>query len=239
MQQNINEKLRQLSELKPENSEFRQWLADSNLWSWLYSQFRIQGQNISKAAVVDLVNGTIREDVPLSCYGFVQGFKEMHTDMKSDLDMGITPNLKQFKRWAALACPDAKWRRNNPVVFEYALIPCHFNSIDDELEAAFRQYVTSRLPGTVAAAKLFLDIVKVFPIEEESVDMAMAVLLYCIESMGLPVPELSVTEEEFGKMISVYMDHEDYLPFADMLQRSLYNRLDAVVMIARQVKENE
>lgn len=239
MEQEIFQKLNELKAINLENAEFKQWLGNSNMWGWLYSQFKIQGQAISKPAVVDLLAGTIREDVPLSCYGFVQGFREMHKDMQSDIAMNTSPNTKQFKRWAGMLCPDANPRKTNPVVFEYGLIPCHFNSIDSELDAAFKKYTMSKLPGITSACILFLDVIKVYPFDEETIDMAMSVLLYCIESMGIPVPELSVGEEEFGKMISLYMDHEDYLPFTQMLQRCIYNRLDAVIMLAKQAKENE
>lgn len=239
MESEIFQKLDELKAMDPQNPEFKQWLKNSNLWGWLYSQFKVQGQAISKPAVVDLLAGNIREDVPLSCYGFVQGFKDMHKDMQSDIAMNTSPNPKQFRRWTQMLCPEAEQRKTNPVVFEYGLIPCHFNSIDSELDAAFKKYNTSKLSDITAACVLFLDIIRIYPFDDETVDMAMSALLYCLEGMGIPLPELSVGEDEFGRLISAYMDHGDHLPFTDMLQRCIYNRIDAVLMLAKQAREQE
>ena len=239
MEQEISSKLDELRKLLPENREFRVWLSESNLWSWLYSGFRIQGQAVSKSAVVDMYNGVIREDVPLSNYSFVQKYRALYLDMQTELSMRSAPDIKLFRRWLDMLYEGVVYRKNNPVVFEFGLIPCHFSSIEEELEKAFRAFVQSDKDPVEASAMLFLDIVKIYPFEEESIDAAMTVLLYCLEGFGFPIPELSVNEEEFGNLMRAYMDKGNAEPFCSMLERSVYNRLDAVIMLAKHTKENE
>jgi len=239
MEQQIKSKIKELNSLSISGSEFKQWLSESSLWNWVYSDFRITGQSVSKAAVADLCKGIIREDVPLSNYGYVQSCKELYLDMQSDLSMGALPDLKLFMRWMDMITDGADFRKSNPVVFEYGLIPCHFNEIKTELTEAFKRCFNSSESPITSLGKLFLDIVKIYPYDENSVDAAMVVLLYCLMRLKLPFPELSVSEGEFGELMKAYMDKGDSTPFIDMLYRCIYNRLDAVVMIAKQAKENE
>ncbi len=234
----IKSKREELAGLKNDNRELRKWVEDSNLWSWVYTMFRINGQKLSKPAVVDMLQGSIREDVPLSCYGYAQRYKQMHLDMFGDLSMQSTPSLKLFKRWTEILTGSCEFRSNNPVIYEIGLIPCHFNEIEKQLEEVFKAYASSAgTPGQ--AARLFLQIVKIYPFREDTIDMAGAVLMYCIEAAGFPVPELPVNEEEFYRLLTPYMDHDDDAPFTDMFLRSLYNRLDAIILVTKQAIENE
>jgi hypothetical protein len=238
MEQEIKSKQEELANLKTDSRELRKWVEDSNLWSWVYTVFRINGQKLSKPAVVDMLKGSIREDVPLSCYSYVQRYKQMHSDMFGELSMQSTPTLKLFKRWTEILIGSCEFRKENPVVYEIGLIPCHFNEIEEQLNEAFKTFASSG-GGPVQAAKLFLQIVKTYPFEEDTIDMAGAVLMYCIEAASLPVPELSVNEEEFYRLLMPYMNNGDAVPFTDMLLRCLYNRLDTVILVSKQAIENE
>ena len=239
MEQQIRAKYNELKAIAPAGKEFRTWLSESNLWGWLYTDYIIQGQKVSRAAVADMCSGVIRGDVPLANYAFAERCKTLHSDMQADISMHSAPSLKLFKRWMNILFDDISYRKTNPVVYEYGLIPCHFHSIDEELDRVFREYIKSEADPVDALAMLFLNVLKVYPYEEESVDAAMAVMLYCFETMEIPVPEFSANEEEFGTLVKDYMDKGQSKPFRDMFKRSVYNRLDAVVNLAKQAKEND
>ena len=56
---------------------------------------------------------------------------------------------------------------------------------------------------------------------------------------GDPVPELSVGDIEYNKMLAKYADDLDRSEFVSMLSRSVYNRLDTVLNLARQAGEKD
>lgn len=239
MEQQISAKLNELKALAPENREYKTWLAESNLWGWLYTDYKLQGQKISRAAVVDMFNGIIREDIPLANYAFAQKLKTLYSDMQAELTMRSAPSIKLFKRWMKILYGDIPYRKSNPVVFEYGLIPCHFQSIEEELDRVIKEYVQSDGSPIDDIALLFLNILKIYPYEEESVDAAMVMALYCLEGLAFPIPELAVSEEEFGELVTAYMDKGRCEAFCDMFKRCVYNRLDAVLLVAKQAKEND
>ena len=154
----VETKQKEFKENFPKNLEFKSWFSKSNLWGWIYSAFVVQGQVISKPAIVDLVEGTLRDTVPLSCYSFVSAFKSIYADMLEENMMQSSPSTKLYLRWASLlGCEE--FRKNNPVVYELGLIPCHFYSINQELDYAFKRYATSELNPLEAATILFLDLI--------------------------------------------------------------------------------
>jgi len=239
MRKLVEAKFNEYKENIPQNHDFKFWLAKSNLWGWVYSIFTVQGQVISKPCIVDMIDGTLRGEVPISCYSFVSGYKEIVADMKEEAAMQSNPSLKLFKRWAQMLGAD-EHRRSNPVVYEIGLIPCHFNSIDEELTLAFKKYSSSNLDPLEAATVLCLDIIKVYPYDEETIDMALITFMYCLTLLGYPIPELYIGEEEFNKLITPYMsDSKTYGDFYSMLLKSIYNRLDSVVIFEKQALGQE
>jgi len=223
----------------PQDQEFKACLLRSNLGGWLYSMFLVQDQKVLKDHIADLLDGKLIDDVPLSCYGFVASYKEIVADMQEEILMQTDPSLKLFKRWAGMMGL-SEYRQSNPVVYELGFIPCHFRTIDEELEIAFKKFGAEKENRLNASFILCLDIIKVYPYDEETIDMALLVLMYCLLLLGYPVPELYIGQEEFNKLITPYLsDGKDPTEFITMIERSLYNRLDALVMFEEQILGKE
>jgi len=237
MEEKIKAKLNEIRQNFPSNVQFKQWLLTSNLWNWIYSSFKCQGQNVTKSMVVDLVDGKLIDDIPLNCYSFVQGLKDVYKDMQAEINMQSDINLKLFVRWGELLGISTK-RKSNPVVYEYGIIPCHFNSIDEELALAFKKYSLSS--RTIAdAADLFLSVIRIYPYDEDSIDMAFVAISYVLMLCGYPLPELLISEGEFENMIKEYMNDNNCAAVYSLFERCVYNRLDTVLMLEKQAKEQE
>ena len=248
MYEMIRQKKAQLTEAMPSNPEFKNWIEQSDLWCWLYSMFRITGQRLSKNSVVALLAGELRDDVPLSAYAFVKNYKDVYYDMKSCLAMGADLDLRMLDRWAGMLLdkpssdPAATlYRQNNPIIYEWELIPAHFREIKDRLSSILRTASQIKDPADPLdkASYVHLEIDRLYPYGEDTAFVSGAALMYLILQLGLPVPELSVGDIEYNKMIAKYADDLDRSEFVSMLSRSVYNRLDAVLNLARQAGEKD
>jgi len=244
----ILQKKAELAANLPKNAEFRVWTEQSDMWCWLYSLFRIMGRRVSKSSVVAMLAGELRDDVPLSLYAFVKNYKDVYYDMKSSLSMHDTLDLKMLNRWAGMlldkdcSAPERSlYRTNNPIVYEWELIPSHFREIREQLTGVLRTAAQIKDPEDPVdkAAYVHLEINRLYPYGEDTIIVSSAALLYQIMELGLPVPELSVGDIEYNKMIVKYVEDQDRSAFTDMLSRSIYNRLDAVLSIARQAGERD
>ena len=248
MYEMILKKKQELLESMPKNPQFSAWLEQSDLWCWLYSVFRISGQRGSNASVVAMLAGELRDDVPLSSYAFVKNYKDVYYDMKRCIQMQATLDVRMLDRWAGMllgkdfAAPERTlYRTNNPIVYEWELIPAHFRQIREELSGILRTAAQVKDPKDPLdkAAFVHLEVDRLYPYGEDTAAVSMAALLYQILQLGLPVPELSVGDIEYNKMIAKYVEDKDRSAFTDMLERSIYNRLDAVLSLARQAGERD
>ena len=242
----ILQKKAELKAMMPDDPEFTSWLEQSDLWCWLYSLLRIMGKRVSKGSVVAILAGELRDDVPLSLYAFVKSCKDVYYDMKSSLQMQSALDVKLLNRWAGMLLdkdsvfPEATlYRSNNPIVYEWELIPAHFREIKERFAEIFKNAAQVKDPklSIEKAAYICLETNRLYPYGEDTVIASSAALLYQILEMGLPMPELPVGDVEYNKMIAKYVEDKDPSAFINMLERSIYNRLDAVISIARQAEE--
>ena len=244
----IRQKKAQLDAAMPSNPEFKSWIEQSDLWCWIYSMFRISGQRLSKSSVVAVVAGELRDDVPLSAYAFVKNYKDVYFDMKSCLAMGADLDIKMLDRWAGMLldrpCSEPAgtlYRQNNPIIYEWELIPPHFREIRERLTEILRTASQIKNPADPLdkAAYVHLEIDRLYPYGEDTAFVSGAALMYLILKLGLPVPELSVGDIEYNKMIAKYADDLDRSDFVSMLSRSVFNRLDAVLNLAKQAGDKD
>jgi len=244
----IAQKQTELARCMPKDPEFSAWLVQSDLWSWAYSFLRIQGERVSKSSVVAALSGQLKDDVPLSLYAFLSRYKGVYQDMKTSLAMGLNLDLRMLNRWAGMltgrddSVPEKTlYRSNNPIIYEWELIPVHFREIKEELSSVLRTAAAAKHPADPLdkAAYVHLEIDRLYPYGEDTALVSSAALLYELMQLGLPAPELSVGDVEYNKMIAKYAEDRNRSAFTDMLSRSVYNRLEAVLTLARQAKDAE
>ena len=242
----IKAKKAELDRLADVHPELSEWIGQSDLWCWLYSYFRINGQRISKDSVVAMTAGELKEDVSLSSYAFVKACKDVYVDMGISLAMDAAPDPKLVNRWAGMITGrgdqnpgQGLYRQNNPVVYEWDLIPVHFRTLNEELAQLFRAAASMRDPEDPLARAAFvhLELNRLYPYGEDTTAVSAAVLMYYIRQLGLPLPELSAGDVEYNGMIAEYVEKSNREPFKDMLERSVYNRLEAVLTLARQAAD--
>lgn len=247
MYEMIQQKSKELAACMPSNPQFWTWIEQSDLWCWLYSMFRVSGRKMSKNSIVAMVAGELRDDAPLSAYALVNNCKIIYSDMKSYISMQADLDVRMLNRWAGMLLdkPSADpaetlYRQNNPIIYEWELIPAHFREINAKLTELLRTAAQIKDPKDPMdkISYVHLEIDRLYPYGEDTAMVAGLALMYLILQLGLPVPELSVGDIEYNKMIAKYAEDLDREPFRDMLSRSVYNRLDVVTGLARQAGEN-
>ena len=250
MQKLIEQKLQELKANFPENPEFRSWLSKSDIWGWIHGSFRIEGRPVDRSAAVDLVEGRIREEMPLSSYAFVQNYQSVYADMKACIYMqtSLTPEL--ICRWAKMLqglsedTPDEDlYRKNRAIVYEWELIPVEEDKVRSGVKSLVKQYNRSLenpdMDPLERASIFHLQLLKLYPFGEETLTAALAVLMFSLLQQELPIPELTVDDRAYNTLVADFVDSGSAEPFTRMLERSVYNRLETVVSLAKQAKENE
>lgn len=245
----LSEKLEELKENYPQNPEFRTWIMKSDLWSWIYSLLIIQGEKVHRTAVVNLIEGKLVDELPLSSYALAQRWQDVYRDMTACIQMQTSLEPGLVLRWARMLeekysdLPDGEiLRRNTNAVYEWELIPVEESMVEAELTAAIKTYnLTPHDPEDplARAAALHLKINEIYAFGGDTVSISMAVLMFCLMELGYPLPCLSVDDREYNTMMAEYVDTKDISAFRDMLTRCAYNRLEYVCSLAKHAKEKE
>lgn len=240
MQELIDEKLKEFKALGVVNLEFRRWLDKSDLWHWLYSQLRIMGEPVSKAAVVDILDGKIVEAASIEAYNIIQGYSKAYSDMKSCASMEQNPDMKMLKRWGELILGETPpFRKGDPIVYEWNHIPPSYEGIAAETDMLLRKASAERYrtPSLRWMARLHLELCKLYSYGTSTQIMAFAVLAYCLIREDYPLPMLTVGDSEYNKMIGEYVNAGESSGFESMLERSVLNRLESVLQLSRRAAE--
>ena len=244
----INQKLKELKDIFPSNPEFRSWMQQSDLWSWIYSILRIRGEKVHKTAVVKMIQGDLSDEIPLYAYALADRFRNVYQDMTAYISMSTDLELRMVCRWAKmllgmdLSVPDSEvFRKNCNVVYEWELIPEPEDRVPEDFAAILKRYKLAGLSADplARAAELHLEMNRLYPFGDETTLFSMAVLMFSLLELGYPLPQLSVADREYNMLMADYVEKRDPRPFKEMLERSVYNRLDAVVTLARQAAETE
>ena len=243
----INKKLAELKSIFPQNPEFRSWMQQSDQWSWVYSILRIRGEKVHKTSVVNMIQGSLNEDLTLSAYVLADHFKTVYHDMIGYIGMSTELEPKMVFRWAKMILdldqsePDeAVFRTNRTVVYEWDLIPEPEESVEEKFKALMKEYKTSVLDKDDPlrnAVWLHMEMNRLYPFGDNTTFISMVVLMFSLLELGYPLPQLSLDDREYNGIMAEYIENGNIDKFKDILEKSIYNRLDAVVSLAHQANE--
>ena len=248
MTEAISEKLAELKARRPADPEFKKWMEQSDLWCWMYSLYRVTGRRIAKSSVAAVLEGEFRDNIALADYAFAGGCRDVYADMRGYLSMDSDLDMRMLSRWAGmLTSPEGPrqegtlYRLNNPIVYEWELIPPHFKEAGSMADGLLRslQPVGRQKDPIDAAARLHLELNRMNLFGEDTILLSLAALFYLLLKMGIPFPELSATDTEYNKMTAQYLDTRDSTAFTDMLKRSIFNRLDSILDLLKQAEPGE
>lgn len=246
MYQKIAERLTELQNGMPENPQFAEWIEQSNMWSWVYSMFRISAVSISRSCVVDMLAGNVRENVSLRAHAFAQDCRRIYGEMRNFCDKKKPVDIGMIEHWAAVFANSGKdirsedlYRTNNPIIYEWGIIPEHFSSLQVDLEIMLKWYSLDTDPANPIrdAVRLHLELNKMYPFGANTFFVSMALLMYSLMLLGIPLPELEADDVIYNHLMTDYISDGNEGPFLEMLEKSILNRLDSIIDLEKQAAE--
>lgn len=228
MNEVLETKLKEYKSSNFENKDFKAWLKESNVWMSEYSCLRIKGIEMDKKELVDVVEGKIKEDLPIDLYGFVHRFIDVYKEMQASIGMLETMNENLFNKFYDLLIEGDGYRKDNPVIYKWNYIAPHFNDIRKNLNALFK--TINQIDNPVRRAiRVHEGILAIFPFNTDTEVMASVAFFYELMAAGIPLPSFTVDSFEYNDLVSKYLN-DGSKDLSEMFERSLINRLDSVLM---------
>ncbi len=235
MNEVLNKKLKEYKLSKFDNKDFKAWVRDSNIWMAEYSCLRVKGIEMDKKELVDVVEGKIMEDLPVEIYNFVHSFIDVIKDMQARIGMMESMNEFLFQKYYEMLFDGADYRRDNPVIYKWNYIAPHFNEISQSLNSLFKE-INKMIDPVERAIRVHEGILAIFPYNTDTEVMACIAFYYELMADSIPLPSLTVDSFEYNDLVAKYLN-EGARDLAEMLERSLINRLDSVLVFGHESKE--
>jgi len=235
MNEILETKLKEYASYNFENKDFKIWLRDSNLWMALYSILRIRGVEMDKKELVEVLDGKLVEDIPLDVYGFIHRFKDLYKEMNASIGMQESMNEKLFSKFYSIIFDGDGYRKDNPIIYKWGYIAPHFSEIKESLATSFRN--VSRIANPVErACMMHNEINAIYPYGTDSAAMAIVCLVYVLLEAGIPIPSITVDDEDYNKLVTDYFDKKTD-DINEMFERSILNRLESVILLGKESLE--
>ncbi|MBQ3921559.1 MAG: hypothetical protein II689_04895 [Firmicutes bacterium] len=213
----------------------KKWLEESNVWYRLYSDLKLTGEQVHKKEIVDILAGTLLEDVPLELYGFIHNYNSVFRDMVSASEMESTLNTKLLEQWHDKISGDGL-RNTTRAIYEWSYVPPHFSEIPELLGKLFRTASRLDIDPVGLAVYIYTGLLEICPYRDDTVIMAGIAFSYVLISNGIPVCGFELSEQEYNKMVADLLATHDNSAFRDMVERNIYNRIEVALQYALQAK---
>ena len=218
-----------------ENKEFKAWLRESDLWMAEYTCLRIQGIEMDKKELVDVVEGKLMTDIPLDIYGFVHKLRDVYKEMKAHLGMLESMSEPLFNKFYEMLIEGDGYRKDNPVIYKWGYIAPHFNDVRGDLSMLFKQLEKVEDPIR-RALDAHTGVLTIYPYDKGTEIMACLAMFYELMRSNVPLPSFSVDDIDYNKLVAAYLK-DGSADLEDMIIRSLINRIDSVMMFGAESKE--
>ena len=214
-------------------------ISEMNLEDMIFTTLRLSGSPLSRENVGDMLKGNVVREATVHEHVMLERYRRLQEEMTDLSEMKSSLNLRTLLRLYSILTEKGSenaYRKDNPVIYELSYTPPHFLDVPEQMDILMKWMARENddeFGGNelLKAAHFHCRLIEIFPFEEVSSEMARIGLYYYMMSKGYPVFTFNFSESEYNRAIEVYLKKEDIGPLYSGLERSLFNKLDMMVMM--------
>ncbi len=238
MYREIRRKKALLESRAPFKAEVAAEISKMNLEDMVYTSLRLSGSALSREKIKSMLNGNIIREASISEHMALERYRSLQEEMANQIEMGSSLNLRTLLLLYSIIT-DSKgedaYRKNDPFIHELSYTPPHYWDVPEQMDILMKwmsrddeEFAGKEL---MKAAYFHNRLVEIYPFREKNREIARVGLYYYIMSKGYPVFNFNFSEIEYNKAIEAYLKKEDIGPLYSGVERSLFNKLDMMLMM--------
>ena len=240
MYQDILKMKQLLDSRKPYDTDIRKQLKNDELCDLVYTALHLDGSVFSKEQIGDILQGNAMgavKEATIQDHMAVEHHVDVFAHIADLLAMDTDIDLRVLEELNDILCGSEGpiWRSSNPILYTYDYLPPYYNEVNEKVSQLIRWYYQAEdeTQGNhvLRAALLHNKIIELYPFAYANEATARVLMYFSLMRLGYPIFELRVNEQEYNDAIIEYLKHKNVEPFYKILERSLYNRLNAIVQI--------
>lgn len=213
-------------------------MEELNLVDWIHTSMYLDGSAITRQGVQRILKGDFLVDVTVEDHLSVGNYKKTIKMAYDMADMGIDLNERYiFKLYEAFAEPQLlSYRKNNPVLIAFDYNPPHPQEIEEQMDILIHWLRTDDCDNNPIRKAVYLHnkFIEIYPFEFYSEAMARILLNYELIQNDFPPVALNLSDQSYHRAIIDYLKKEDISLIYDIVERSLYNKLEMMLQITNE-----
>ncbi len=232
----LKEKLLAFRNMGPLSPELDAYLKAQNELDWMFSAMRVSGSVLSRDDIAAVLDGEVVTKATIGDYQDLNAFRSAirwaydALDMQTDIDLRFITGFNDRLRGE-----EVPFRKTNPVLHTFGINPIFPSDIRDELVRMTRALSDGTCGETPSeqAAFIVTETIRIYPYAEGSEKLALCLAYYHLLRAGIPPVSLGASEQEFNTAVAEAFASGDRSHLVRIFDRSIYNKLDAVLTLGK------
>lgn len=222
-----------MDSLKPFSDGFKAIYENLNLLDFAYMNLKLDGSNLTKEGVNEIIKGEVIDHVSLMEHQEVVHHKEILKTMNDMLQMDMELDEKQITRLykSLTGKENISFRSDTSILYHLDYMPSAAATIEDELKDVFIQVFKIDYKGDFIkrAISIHNRIVKVYPFKDENECLARIAMEYELMRNGMPVIPFELSESDYNCMLGEYLSTGEEDPLYENLMFSAVSKLNILI----------
>lgn len=228
----LNERLKNKPEMKRKITAISklQWIESSYDFDTAYTRLN---EPLSAEEIQVIIKGEYLESRTVRDHTMINNYYDMVklvygvSPLKNKTDLQLTEEINRTLSRDDMRMENKDcYRKDRPLVKEFAVVPGHPSAVKEELEGVIKNYnvVHDSLNPLLRGCFMHNELIKVYPFREANESTARALLNFELISEGFLPAAFVMDKEEYRHCVSRYINSNEMKPFYDMMLRTLKQR---------------
>lgn len=240
MLRTIKKRIIMLGNRMPFAPEKQKYFEDVERLEWIYNNLVLEGSELTKMQIQDVLDGTIPQNVSIEEPIMVEALRSLFDEMYFLAEKGIKPCLEMLGYYNHLITgedKDAPYRKTNAIAHQWDYVAIHPAEIPakiKELEVLFEE--STGLEAMTEdcfdmAEKIHNKVIEIMPYGEKDGLLARAMMTYFLMEKGYPAVAPDLKEQDYNHQVMNCLKMGELQGLKELLKKEILEHFDLMIQL--------
>ena len=240
MLRTIKKRIVMLGNRMPFAPEKQKFFEDAERLDWIYNNLILEGFQIPKSHIQDMLDGSIPENISIEEPIMVEALRTLFGEMYYLAEKDIKPSVDMMGYFNHLITGDDKnrqFRKISAIVYQWdysAIHPAEIHEKIIELEEIFVE-AEKVSPMTEecfqVAEKIHNKIIEILPYGQRDALLARVMTSYYFMEKGYPAVAPHMKEQEYNDNVTKYLKTQELQGIGELYKKEILGHLDLMIQL--------
>ena len=240
MLRTIKKRIVMLGNRMPFAPEKQKYFDDVERLEWIYKNLSLEGSNLSKTQIQDILDGTIPQNVAIEEPIMVEALRSLFDEMYFIAEKGIKPCLEMLGYYNHLLTRMDKhspYRKTSVIPHQWDYVAIHPAEIPEKLKELEALFEESKNVDAMTeecfemAEKVHNKIIEIMPYGERDGLLARAMMSYFLMEKGYPAVVPNMKEEEYNSLALTMLKTAELQGLKELVKKEVLEHFDLMIQL--------